>query len=118
MNRYIQLGGLALVVCFLSAVLAACLSGQREQTGTAAGASTASTQFCTYEDGVWTCGDDGGGGGGGGGGGNPTEQCPGGRVPVCVACSTGGACVASCVGDFTCLIGGSPPCQIFQTCRS
>ena len=87
MNRYTRLEGLALVVCFLSAALAACLSGQQEVTGTAAGASTASPQYCSYEDGVWTCGDpgDGGGGGGGsGGGGIPSPfSCPGGKLPQC-----------------------------------
>ena len=56
MNRYTGWGVFVLFVCFVSAALAACLSDQREVTGTAAGASTATTSYCTYEDGTWTCG--------------------------------------------------------------
>jgi hypothetical protein len=85
--------GVTAVVCFLSAALAACQSGQPEVTATAVGA------ICTYEDGVWDCGDGDGGGGGGGGGG--IQTCPSGGQPACVQCSDV-KCVTACIGDFAC----------------
>src|SRR5262245_56053376 len=100
MNRNIGLGIFVLFVCFLFVALAACLSDQGEVISTAVGASTASTSYCTYEDGTWTCGDPGDGGGGGGGGG--AGACPGGFPPRCVQCDNNDACVAACFGGFTC----------------
>jgi len=101
--------GVTVVVCFLSAALAACQSGQPEVTATAAGA------ICTYEDGRWDdCGDPGSGGGAGGDSGNLT--CPSGNAPACVACM-GTTCVAACRGGFTCRTTVSS-CSITYSCDS
>ena len=121
MNRNIRLGVYGLLIFLLCAALAACLSDQREMTGTAARAVSTlddhDTNYCTMdEDGRWDCGD---GGGGGGGGGGPFGTCPGGRQPSCVQCAPGTLqCVYACKGDYSCSGDQVTSCGWQQKCES